>query len=60
MNKIIEAARQAVEVAKCDHKHMISQPPLTEKSKMDRFYCPDCKATLYSPRAVPNGEARDA
>lgn len=52
MNKIIEAAKEAVEVAKCDHKRMIQQPPLTEKSKMDRFYCPDCGATLYQSRPV--------
>lgn len=49
MNKIIEGAKQAVEIAQCNHE-LIPQPPLVPNSKMDRFFCPKCKATLYSPR----------
>lgn len=48
-NKIIEGAKQALEVAKCDHT-LIPQPPLTINSKLDRFYCPKCRATFHEPR----------
>ena len=48
--KLIKAAKEAVEVAKCEHREMIQQPPLTEKSKMDRFYCQTCGATLFQSR----------
>jgi RNase P subunit RPR2 len=50
MSKIVEGAKEALEAAQCDHAEMIPQPPLTLNSKMDRFYCPKCKAHLYSPR----------
>lgn len=50
MNKIIEGAKEAIEVAKCGHQEKILQPPLTVKSNLDRFYCPKCGATLYEPR----------
>lgn len=49
VNKIIEGAKQALEVARCDHE-MIPQPPLKADSKLDRFYCPKCKGTFYEPR----------
>lgn len=51
-DKIIEGAKEAVKVAQCDHDGMIEQPRLTPNSKMDRFYCPKCGATMYSPRPV--------
>ncbi len=49
MNKILEGAKQAIEVAQCDHE-MIPQPRLNRSTTLDRFYCPKCQATFYEPR----------
>lgn len=46
--KLIEAVKEAVEAAKCDHD-LIRQPHLGE---MQRFYCRKCGATIWEP---PNG-----
>lgn len=51
MNKIIEAAKEAVKIAKCDHE-MIPQPRRTRNSKLDRFYCPKCGGTFYQPNEL--------
>lgn len=48
-NRIIEGAKQAIEVAKCKHE-LIPQPRRAPDSKLDRFYCPKCGATFWEPR----------
>jgi hypothetical protein len=48
MNKIIEGAKEAVRVAKCDHD-LIVQPRLTANPVLERFFCTKCKATFYKP-----------
>lgn len=53
MSKLIEAAKEARQIAECDHE-LIPQPRLTPTSKMDRFHCPKCGATLFSPRPSQN------
>lgn len=49
MNKILEGAKEAVKVAKCDHE-LIPQPQTVRKPVLDRFYCPKCGATIHIPR----------
>jgi hypothetical protein len=48
MNKIIEGAKDAVKVAKCDH-NLIVQPRLEINPMLERFYCTKCNATIYEP-----------
>ncbi len=48
MSKLIEAAKEAVKVAECDHD-LVRQPDLTRKSTLARFYCRKCNATIYKP-----------
>ena len=51
-DKLLEGLHEAVEAHFCDHKYKIPQPRPTLKSRLDRFYCPDCKATLNVPRSA--------
>lgn len=46
MNKILEGAKEAVKVAKCDH-NLIVQPRLSPNTVLERFFCTKCKATIY-------------
>jgi hypothetical protein len=48
MNKILEGAKDAVRVAKCDHD-LVVQPRLTANPALERFYCTKCQATIYEP-----------
>jgi hypothetical protein len=47
--KLLKAARQAVEVVNCDHE-LTPQPKLNPSTTLDRLYCPKCQATFYQPR----------
>lgn len=48
MNKILEGAKEAVKVAKCDHDLTV-QPRLTANPTLERFVCTKCYATFYEP-----------
>lgn len=50
--KLIAAAREAVEVAKCEH-YVIVQPRLTANPKLERFVCTRCFASFYEPITTP-------
>lgn len=41
--KLIKAAKQAVEVAKCDH----DLKPQPHQGSLKKFYCPKCQATIW-------------
>ena len=41
--KLIAAAKEAVEAAKCDHK-LTPQP---HQGTLRKFYCPKCGATIW-------------
>lgn len=49
MNKIIEAAQQALEVAKCDHHLVAMNPDVKDPSKFQKWYCDRCQAIFYIP-----------
>lgn len=41
--KLIEAAKEAVEVAKCDH----DLQPQPHQGSLKKFYCTKCRATIW-------------
>lgn len=51
MNKILEGAKEAVKVAKCEHD-LIVQPRLQIRPTLERFVCTKCQATFYEPIPV--------
>jgi hypothetical protein len=50
MNKILEGAKEAVRVAKCDHDLM--RVGFSAKPTLERFICTKCHATFYEPIPV--------
>jgi hypothetical protein len=47
--KLIEAAKEAVEVAKCEHS-LVAHLWLTDSApKLDRYFCTKCSATIWVP-----------
>jgi hypothetical protein len=46
--KLLSAAKDAIETAKCVHD-LVPQP--TERgSSLDKFYCRKCRATIWEPK----------
>lgn len=55
MNKILEGAKQALEVAKCDHELVLLKRPVTTVAPtFDRYSCNKCLAILWVP--ISNGD----
>lgn len=52
MNKILEGAKEALKVAKCDHD-LIQQPEMTEK--LVCYYCTKCQAKFWINRNGATG-----
>ena len=46
--KLIAAAKEAVEVAKCDHD--LHEQPTARGSTLRKFYCTKCRATIWQPK----------
>lgn len=56
MNKIIEGAKEALKVAKCDHELVLLKRPGTAiLPEFDRYSCNKCLAVLWVP--ISNGES---
>jgi uncharacterized protein with PIN domain len=50
MNKILEGAKEAVKVAKCDHDLvLLPKSDTTVPDRFDKFYCEKCRATMWVP-----------
>jgi RNase P subunit RPR2 len=50
MNKILEGAKEAIKVAKCDHDLIVQPRPVSKSPPtLKRFYCTKCHATFYEP-----------
>lgn len=47
-NKLLKAAREAVQVAKCDH--VLIPQPVERRSNLNKFYCKKCGATIWHPK----------
>lgn len=45
-DELIEAAKEAVEVAKCKHD-LVPQP---DQGSLKKFYCRKCGATMWEPQ----------
>lgn len=50
MNKILDGAKQAVEVAKCDHDLDLASPDVKNPAKLSRLICRKCLAIFYVPK----------
>lgn len=46
--KLLNAAKEAIEVAKCDHD-LIPQPTQRDSS-LRKFHCKKCGATIWEPK----------
>lgn len=46
--KLIAAAKEAVNVAKCEHD-LIVQPRRERTTKLERYHCVKCRATIWEP-----------
>ena len=48
MHKLLKAANEAVEVAKCDHD-LVPLPSKVEPAKFYVYWCSKCEARIYKP-----------
>lgn len=49
-NKLVEAAKEAVHVAMCDHElTLLRRPVSTTAPTLDRYTCSKCLAMFYVP-----------
>lgn len=53
-HKLIEAAKGAVLVAKCDHHLVAANPDVKDPTKFQKWYCDRCHAIFYLP--IPSGD----
>jgi hypothetical protein len=50
VHKLIDAAKEALEVAKCDHDlRPITNATSAALNRFSRFICPKCQAVFYVP-----------
>jgi len=53
MNKIIEGAKEALKVAKCEHA-LVMTPKQPSDRRYVRQFCPRCEGTFLTPRSDPS------
>ena len=46
-DKLIEAAEDALQVARCDHELRLVSPDVKDPKKFDRYVCRKCQAIFY-------------
>lgn len=53
MNKILDGAREALNVARCEHA-LVMTPKQPSDRRYVRQFCPRCEATFLTPVADPD------
>lgn len=48
-HKLVKAAREAVEIAKCDHAFVMT-PTQPKDKRLARVFCPRCEGTFTIPK----------
>ncbi len=49
-SKIVAAAREAAQIAKCDHDWILLPPPKISVRGMTKYSCPHCNCVMWVPK----------